>query len=347
MTDVTIRARDLIKTRGDRRVLDAVDLTLQRGRVTAVLGPSGAGKSTLLRAIAGLEELDSGTIEASGQMLTDGKILTRPEHRSIGMVFQDFALFPHLSVLENVMFGLRSGTAKTRHVRAMTMLEQVHLAERANDYPHALSGGEQQRIALARALAPAPSTILLDEAFSGLDSELRAELRDTALAAIAAQGAAALMVTHHPQEAMYMADNLALMIDGAIVQAGPPTDVYLNPVSTEAARLLGEINQWTGPVQNGKVHTPFGTLKAGSAQDDTLVQILVRPEGVQVTDHEQGTHVVRQVHALGANTSAILEAPTSERWLIRSPVEHSLTVGQKVRVDLKPALCTMLDNAGS
>ncbi|WP_209349427.1 ABC transporter ATP-binding protein [Pontixanthobacter sp. CEM42] len=340
MTNPTLRATGLTKLRGGKRVLDNVDLTLEQGSVTAILGPSGAGKSTLLRAIAGLEDLESGTIESDTQILTNGGALVLPEHRNIGMVFQDFSLFPHLSVIDNVLFGLRRGSNEERRSRALAMLEQVHLAGRANDYPHMLSGGEQQRIALARALAPAPDMILLDEAFSGLDGKLRAELRDTALAAIAAQGAAALMVTHDAEEAMYMADTLALMIDGQIVQSGAPAELYLNPVSASAARLLGEINEWDGPIENGKLQTPFGPIPA-TASGLSQGMALVRPEGIDISLNPAGEYRAQDVHALGANLAIRVEAPDSTIWLTKITIESAVKAGDRLQVTLNPHFCTI------
>ncbi|MDN3647268.1 ABC transporter ATP-binding protein [Pontixanthobacter aestiaquae] len=344
MTTPTLRATGLTKLRGGKKVLDNVDLTLRQGSVTAILGPSGAGKSTLLRAIAGLEDLNSGTIESDTRVLTDGAALVLPENRNIGMVFQDFSLFPHLSVIDNVLFGLRSGSVAERRDRALAMLEQVHLSARAEDYPHMLSGGEQQRIALARALAPAPDTILLDEAFSGLDGKLRAELRDTALAAIAAQGAAALMVTHDAEEAMYMADTLALMIDGRIVQTGAPAELYLNPVSASAARLLGEINEWDGPVENGKLQTPFGAIEAASSVPGRG-KALVRPEGMGISLNPNGNCKAQEIHPLGANLAIRVEGPGQEVWLAKATIESPIKAGDRVEIKLNPHFCTIVCNA--
>ncbi len=337
--DFAIRTRGLTKFRGQRCVLDTVDLTLCSGQVTAILGPSGAGKSTLLRAIAGLEELDQGLIESPERHLTDGRVLVEPERRNVGLVFQDFSLFPHLTAFENVMFGLRRGPMAERKSRAMAMLDQVRLAARADDYPHTLSGGEQQRIALARALAPAPSTILLDEAFSGLDSTLRKELRDTALDAIRAQGAAALMVTHDAAEAMYMGDELALMIDGAIVQSGPPDQLYLNPVSAGAARLLGEVNEWVGDAVEGKLATPFGIIETELAGP---CRLLARPEAVAITADDQGAHTIREAHVSGAAATITLEAPDGECWLVSASIEHSFAAGQKASASLNPLFCQII-----
>lgn len=342
MSDIVIHAAGLTKNFGSRRVLDRVDLSLRRGRVTAVLGPSGAGKSTLLRTIAGLERVDSGTVESGGLMLTDGEVRIPPERRNIGLVFQDFALFPHLTVLENVMFGLRSGSRAERRSRAMEMLDLVRLANRTGAYPHALSGGEQQRIALARALAPAPQTVLLDEAFSGLDVWLRAELRETALTAISAVDAATLMVTHDAQEAMYMADDLALMIDGRIVQSGSPSRVYSHPVSAQAAHLLGDINEWHGQVRGGQVATPFGSVKNSLENEGRDVVVLVRPADITITKNPLGRFEIQDVRLLGDYTAVSFRITESNSWTAQIRGAGDLRIGQPIDLYTEPARITVL-----
>ncbi len=340
--DIAIRARGLVKSWRGRRVLDNVDLELRRGHVTAVLGASGTGKSTLLRVIAGLEDVDSGQVSTADDLLTDGQIIVPPEHRNVGLVFQDFSLFPHLSALENVMFGLNASPITARRETALERLASVQMADKAAAYPHTLSGGEQQRVALARALAPQPDIVLLDEAFSGLDARLRVELRNTALHALKASGAAVLIVTHDAEEALFMADELALMVDGAIVQRGKPGELYLQPKSLAAAQLLGEINAWTGMVQDGKLHSPFGdidTAKADVAENATL---LVRPEGVILTPSKQGDCQIVEVHPLGAMTAITFRAPNGEIWHARGAAASPLRPGMMVDVALDPTLMTIV-----
>lgn len=334
MNSAALTIRGLAKSRGTRRVLDGVDLTVETGTVTAILGPSGAGKSTLLRAIAGLDSCDGGTITVGDETITAKTVNIPPEHRNIGMVFQDFSLFPHLTIMDNVMFGLRQGSKAARRERAIAMLALVHLDHRAHDYPHTLSGGEQQRIALARALAPAPSIILLDEAFSGLDSKLRAELRDATLSAIAAEGAAALMVTHDAEEAMYMADNLALMIDGAIIQSGPPAKVYLEPVSEGAARLLGQVNAWRGQVANGTMATPLGTFAKKDLDDGDAV-FLIRPEGITISQDDTSVSAVTEAHVLG-HCTALKVSEAGHIWHVRAPIDIAPKAGDHVRLTAMP-----------
>jgi len=227
---------------GQRRAVIEASLTLEAGKITCLLGPSGSGKSTLLRLIAGLEPVDAGVIRAGDEVLSRPGHTTAPERRGTGLVFQDYALFPHLTVLDNVRFGLTALPRGEQRARAMAALDRVGLADRARDWPHALSGGEQQRVALARSLVREPAAILLDEPFSGLDAHLKAGVRDELTAALRAAGAAVLIVTHDPGEAMMMADRLVLMDGGRVIQSGEPADCHDRPASVAAARLLGEIN---------------------------------------------------------------------------------------------------------
>jgi iron(III) transport system ATP-binding protein len=204
-----------------------------------------------------------------------------PEDRALGFVFQDYALFPHLTVEENVGFGLRRAPAAERRSRALAQLERVRLAHRATAYPQALSGGEQQRVALARALAREPAAILLDEPFSGLDMRLRAEVRDAALSALRAAGAAALIVTHDADDALLTADRLALMDGGRLLQTGAPREVYLKPVSLAAARLTGEADALAAQVRHGRAVTAFGAVPAAAAREGAAV-VMARPEAYRL-----------------------------------------------------------------
>ncbi|GAB5480701.1 MAG: ABC transporter ATP-binding protein [Parasphingorhabdus sp.] len=343
MTDIVMAGQGLVKSHRGRRVLDNVDIELKQGCITAILGPSGAGKSTLLRVMAGLEDVDSGQVAGSGRRLTDGHVIVPPEKRSVGLVFQDFSLFPHLTALDNVMFGLRSGSASLRRETAMAQLAAVQMDDKAGAYPHTLSGGEQQRVALARALAPEPEIVLLDEAFSGLDARLRSELRDMAVHELKKSGAAVLVVTHDAEEALFMADELVLMVDGVIVQSGTPSDVYLRPVSLSAARLLGDVNIWTGPVSDGVLHSPFGTVNAdhfGNALEATL---LVRPEGVILDSKaSDGGFAVMEAHSLGATTAIGVQAPSGETWQARVPTASGIKAGDTVGVGLDPSLTSIV-----
>lgn len=263
--------------------VDHVSLHVNEGEVICLLGPSGCGKSTMLRLAAGLEALQQGRVVMQGQTVADGatRLSVPPERRGVGLVFQDFALFPHLTVRRNIGFGLSDLEPARRDRRIAEVLDQVDMAEYATAFPHALSGGQQQRIALARALAPQPAVLLLDEPFSGLDARLREQIRDETLHVLKRSRTATLMVTHDPEEAMFMADRIYLMQSGRVVQSGSPDALYHRPVSPFVARFFSTTNELVGRVAGGAVATPFGTLPAPGMGEGAEVQILIRPESLQ------------------------------------------------------------------
>ncbi len=274
--------------RYDRRlVVDDVSLRVMPGQVTCLLGPSGCGKSTTLRMIAGVEMQDSGEIWVDGNLICDTVFRIPPERRHIGLMFQDFALFPHLSVGENVSFGL-SGDKTAKKARVAELLERVGLARYVASYPHELSGGEQQRVALARALAPRPRIMLMDEPFSGLDNRLRDGIRDETLDILREQDTAVLLVTHEPEEAMRMADNIALMRGGRIVQEGAPYNIYNAPVDRNAVAFFSDINVVCGRVEGALAQTPFGQFLAPGVPDGQDVEIVIRPQHVKIDFDRQG-----------------------------------------------------------
>ncbi len=259
-----------------------VNLRLAQGEILCLLGPSGCGKTTVLRLAAGLEPLQAGRVTLNEQEVARPGRSLPPEARGVGLVFQDYALFPHLTVADNVAFGLTDLPQSRRREIVAEMLERVGLADRAGRYPHLLSGGEQQRVALARALAPKPALLLLDEPFSGLDIRLRQEVRNQTLRVLADAGISTLLVTHDPEEAMYMADRIAVMRDGRIVQTGAPVDVYRDPASAFVTAFLGEVNWLHGTVRAGRVESPLGALAADGLGDGTRVDVLIRPEGLRI-----------------------------------------------------------------
>ncbi len=271
----------LMRAFDGRAVVSDLSLDVAEGQVTCLLGPSGCGKSTTLRIVAGVDRPDAGRVAVDGRVLCDADVHVPPEDRSIGLMFQDFALFPHLSVAENVAFGLR-GPRRDRRARAVALLERVSLSRHVDRFPHELSGGEQQRVALARAIAPRPRVMLMDEPFSGLDNRLRDGIRDETLAVLKEEGTAVLLVTHEPEEAMRMADRIALMRGGRIVQAGAPYNVYNAPVDREAAAFFSDINVIRGRVQGALTDTPFGQFLAPGVADGTEVEIVIRPQHVRI-----------------------------------------------------------------
>ncbi len=267
---------------GSKRVVHDVGLEIEPGEIHCLLGPSGCGKTTTLRLIAGLEDLQAGCIRWNGAVLADENTMVPPEQRGVSLLFQDFALFPHLTVEENVGFGLADQPRREREERVREGLRQVRMLEYRNRYPHMLSGGEQQRVALARARVPNPKIILLDEPFSSLDTQLRNEVRDLCLHVLKEMRSASLIVTHDAEEAMFMADRISVMREGAIIQTGAPEELYFHPRSKFVAGLFGDLNQISGRVEEGHVETPVGRLCVHEVGDGHNVTILIRPEAIRI-----------------------------------------------------------------
>lgn len=276
-----LEVQNLIRSFDGLRVVDDVSFQVQPGEVACLLGPSGCGKSTTLRMVAGVDMQDSGRIHVDGKLICDTHFRIPPERRAIGLMFQDFALFPHLPVSENVAFGLKGGHSANRD-RVAELLGRVQMTRHLDSYPHELSGGEQQRIALARALAPRPRVLLMDEPFSGLDERLRDGIRDDTLALLKEEGTAVLLVTHEPDEAMRMADQILLMRDGRIVQKGAPYNLYNAPVDRQAAAFFSDINVLTGRVQGALTDTPFGQFLTPGVPDGREVEIVIRPQHLKI-----------------------------------------------------------------
>ncbi|MGZ9809991.1 ABC transporter ATP-binding protein [Pseudoroseicyclus sp. H15] len=277
-----LEIRHLTRSFGGRRVVDDVSLSILPGQVTCLLGPSGCGKSTTLRLIAGVDRQDAGEILADGVVMAGPGQMVPPEGRGIGLMFQDFALFPHLTIAGNVAFGLSGQPRAAAAARVSELLERVGMAGREGSYPHELSGGEQQRVALARALAPRPRIMLMDEPFSGLDNRLRDGIRDETLELLKAENTAVLLVTHEPEEAMRMADEIALMRAGRIVQAGSPYNIYNSPADREAAGFFSDINVIRGRVQGALTQTAFGQFLAPGIPDGREVDIVIRPHHLKI-----------------------------------------------------------------
>ena len=321
-----------------KTVVQELSLTVPPGSLTCLLGPSGCGKTTVLRLSAGLERLQVGSIRIDGVCVADKTGELPPEERGVGLMFQEYALFPHLTVLGNVSFGLDRLPTASREAEAKAALAQVGMADALSVYPHMLSGGEQQRVALARALAPKPKVLLLDEPFSGLDAELRASLREDTLSLIKETGTTTLMVTHDPMEAMLMADHVALMNDGRVIQVGSPTELYRCPETPFCARFLGDVMEYMGLVRLGEVITPLGRVPAGSAEDGEEVLVLIRPEAVYL---EREAHIsglaaiVTDARVLGPYTKlSITLEETGEQIYVTLSGPNIPLIGSKVAVQL-------------
>nr|WP_246514640.1 ABC transporter ATP-binding protein [Neoroseomonas soli] len=317
-----------------------IDLSVAPGEIVCLLGASGCGKTTLLRLAAGLEPLQAGRIELGGQVIAEPGRDVPPERRGVGFVFQDYALFPHLTVAENVAFGLRFAPKGERGWRVMDALARVGLESYQNAFPHMLSGGQQQRVALARALAPRPSVLLLDEAFASLDARLREQVRDDTLHVLQTSGIATLLVTHDSEEAMFMGDRIALMREGRILQLGPPEALYFGPVDRYVATFLGEVNHLPSRVREGQAETALGALPAAGIADGTAVEVLIRPEGLRLGAENAREAEVEACRLLGSTTMVHLALPDGMGGLLhlhaRLPPGRRLARGERVTVAMDP-----------
>jgi iron(III) transport system ATP-binding protein len=289
---VTFAARltfdDVSRRFGDTLALDRVSIDVEPGEVLCLLGPSGCGKSTLLRIAAGVERPSSGRVLLDDQEVAGPDRFVPPEKRGIGLMFQDFALFPHLTILDNVAFGLKSLTRSEAKAEAYAALERVALGHYASEYPHILSGGEQQRVALARAIAPRPSVVLMDEPFSGLDPRLREKMREETLAILHETHATCIVVTHDAEEAMRMGNRVALLRKGRVVQTGKALDLYRAPKDILAARTFSDLNELPARVEQGSAVTPLGRFFAGGLPDGADAIVCVRQRGVRLLSAGQG-----------------------------------------------------------
>ncbi|MGW4205532.1 ABC transporter ATP-binding protein [Streptomyces sp. NPDC004726] len=308
MTGLRVTAVTTSYGRG-ARVLDGLGLTVPEGELAAVLGPSGCGKTTLLRVIAGFLAPDSGEVVVGGRTVSGPGVQVPPERRGVGIVAQEGALFPHMSVARNVAFGLLGAGRAERRARTAEMLELVGLGDFGDRMPHELSGGQQQRVALARALAPRPALVLLDEPFNALDSGLRAGLRSDIRAALRAAGATALLVTHDQEEALSSADRVAVIRDGRVVQSGTPQELYARPADTWVASFVGEAVLLPGSADGARAKTALGTVRLvdAPAGDGTVV---LRPEQLRLvpsTDEEAARGRVTEVRFHGHDALILVD----------------------------------------
>ncbi|HEX3332867.1 MAG TPA: ABC transporter ATP-binding protein [Acidimicrobiales bacterium] len=338
MRDLTVRGVE--KSFGSQRVLRGVDLVVPDGSFTAILGASGSGKTTLLRIVAGFERPDSGEVRLGDEVVDDaGRKFVASEHRRIGYVPQEGALFPHLSVGRNVGFGLtRHGH---RRERVDELLELVGLSGYRRRYPHQLSGGQQQRVALARALAIEPEIVLLDEPFSSLDAALRASVRNDVLGVLQRSGTTSILVTHDQDEALSMADQVAVLRQGVIAQLDTPAGLYGAPGDAELARFLGESNLLEGDVREGVATTSLGRLVVGSwagGPGGGRARVLVRPEQIELgepTGAMDATVASYEYYGHDAVVRVLTQVEALPELVVRvtggSPLETGKKVGLAVR----------------
>jgi iron(III) transport system ATP-binding protein len=314
---------------GSVAAVDEAELCVERGEFVALLGPSGCGKTTLLRLVAGFEVPDAGEVRVADRLVAGARAWVPPERRQVGMVFQDYALFPHLNVTDNVGFGV---ARRARRERVETALELVGLAGYGSRYPHELSGGQQQRVALARALAPEPELVLLDEPWSNIDPLLRQSMRDELAEILRRAHVTVLLVTHDREEAFSLADRVAVMLDGRIVQAAPPEELYLRPRTRWAAEFVGAGNFVRGRVEGRHVLTELGTFALANPNGAREVDVLIRPEQLELRPDPDGaaTVVAREFRGHDVFYRVQLNGGT---LLSQRPSTERVQLGARVRVE--------------
>jgi iron(III) transport system ATP-binding protein len=319
---------NLTVSHGDREVLSNVGLNVKSGEMLSLLGPSGCGKTTLLRAVAGLHNPDTGVITIGSQIVSGNRKSVPPEHRKVGMVFQDGALFPHLTVGGNVGFGLKG--QPDRLERISDVLQLVGMEEFADRLPGTLSGGQQQRVALARALAPEPAVLLLDEPFSALDAGMRVDIRRDVKRILSEIGVTVILVTHDQEEAFVMGDRVAVMRDGQISQVGTPADLYENPINPWVAKFVGDANLVSGRPSGNFVSTSLGELPVRFTVGSEVSTVLLRPEQLSLVSGDQAT--VESVEYYGHDASFNVITDHGEQLEVRMVIPR-FAAGDRVGVE--------------
>ncbi len=333
-----VETRELSVAKGGRSILDGISFALPEAWIASILGPSGCGKTTLLRCIAGFEKPRHGEVWLNGIRASNGDHVVPVEEREIGMVFQDFALFPHLDVADNIKFGLQQRHSSRAADRLEELLELLSLQEHVNKFPHQLSGGQQQRVALARAMAPRPRVMLLDEPFASLDVELREQLALELRHILKHDGVTAIMVSHNQLEAFAMADVIGVMDKGQLLQWDSAFNLYHQPATEQVADLIGEGVFIAGQVISAtEVKTEIGIIKnkAGHAFDSGVkVDVLIRPDDIVHDDHSHMRAVVLDKAFRGANFLYTLEGPDGMRLLSLVPSHHDHPVHEAIGIRL-------------
>jgi iron(III) transport system ATP-binding protein len=312
--------------------VDGLSLTVAEGEILALLGPSGCGKTTTLRLIAGFEAPDAGTVAVRGTVVASPERMVAPEDRGIGIVFQDYALFPHLTVADNVAFGLQRLPRPARREQVVRTLEMVDLADLARRYPHELSGGQQQRVAVARALAPAPALMLLDEPFSNLDADLRAQMRDEVEKVLRTTGTTAIFVTHDQEEAFTLADRVGVLNRGRIEQIAAPEDVYHHPATRFVAEFVGAADFLPGEVTNSGIVTEIGVFdNVDRLEPGARVQVMVRPDDITFVPQWDGAGTLTRRYFRGSETLYCIRLPSGNRVHSSQPSSATFSTGMRVR----------------
>lgn len=353
MSFIQLKNVKKIFDRQKRPAVDSLHLSIQQGEIVTLLGPSGCGKTTILRMIAGFEQPTEGKILIDGNVVYSDKTFIPPEKRGVGMVFQDYALFPHLTIEKNIAFGLNKWRRSERKQRINEVLELVGLAEYGRRYPNELSGGQQQRVSLARALAPKPNVVLMDEPFSNLDAGLREKMRHDIAEILKKANTTAIIVTHDQKDAFAVSDRVVVMNEGVIQQVAHPRDVYRCPTNCFVAQFVGKTNLLQGKVAADLKHidTEIGRVclaeKTEQMTDD--VTISIRPEGCKLGENGEGRYkgkVARVVYS-GEYQELFVQLTennaTDQLMLIYAPVEKNVEIGSEITFDITPELVALVD----
>jgi len=327
--NLIIRARSVAKSYGSEKVLSDFNLDIWNGSIVGILGISGSGKTTALRLLAGFDKPDSGIIEMRDRVISSQETFLPPEERNVGMVFQDYALFPHLNVEKNISFGLSRDEIKSG--RLEEVLSMCNLETYRNKFPQELSGGQQQRVALARALAPKPEVILLDEPFTSLDAHMARDLREEVISLLRQTETTALIVTHDQEEALSVCDVVSVLENGSVIQSATPQEIYLNPVSQTVANSVGDPNILKGFSIDGRVETSLGTFV--TAYNGAL-DVPIRPECIELLLDSEGSYVVKDCTFYGHDQVVSFQNSKGEVFRARSLPNTIYEVGDKVNINI-------------
>ena len=327
--NLLIRTRSVSKSYDEEQVLSDFNLDVWKGSITGILGSSGSGKTTALRLIAGFDRPDAGIIEMKNKVIVSDEVWLPPEKRNIGMVFQDYALFPHLSVEKNIAFGL--GKNDLEKGRLKEVIDMCNLSGLINKFPQELSGGQQQRVALARALAPNPEVVLLDEPFTSLDAQMARVLRDEVVELLKNTETTAIIVTHDQEEALSVCDVVSVLEKGKIIQSSTPQEIYLNPVSKTVANSVGDPNILKGFSIDGRVETSLGTFV--SAYEGAL-DVSIRPECIELNLDSEGSYIVKECTFYGHDQVISFQNSKGEVFRARSLPNTIYEAGDKVNIEI-------------
>ena len=327
--NLIIRARSVAKSYGSEIVLSDFNLDVWNGSIVGILGVSGSGKTTALRLLAGFDKPDSGIIEMRDRVISSQETFLPPEERNVGMVFQDYALFPHLNVEKNISFGLSRDEIKSG--RLEEVLSMCNLEIYRNKFPQELSGGQQQRVSLARALAPKPEVILLDEPFTSLDAHMARDLREEVVSLLRQTETTALIVTHDQEEALSVCDVVSVLENGSVIQSATPQEIYLNPVSQTVANSVGDPNILKGFSVDGRVETSLGTFV--TAYDGAL-DVSIRPECIELLLDSEGSYVVKECTFYGHDQVISFQNSKGEVFRARSLPNTIYEAGDKVNINI-------------